>query len=192
MRDTSHKSWIAIILEHVNAWRRANGWSRETVVQQIVEAHERIDGPRVTGIRFEPHTTDAAERMKVNADKVFRWLDDATKDTNFLPTNFIPSILTAMPLDIRMHCLDDLLRALGVAGRSVAGVGETCGMSAVSLLRNMLAENADAQRAVAELVDGATRDELLAAQRELSESTEATKTALAWVEAALTQPTESH
>lgn len=186
MRHASHNTWIAIVLAHVNAWRKANGWSRETVVQHIVEAHERIDGPRVTGIRFEPHTTDAAERMKVNADKVFRWLDDATKDTNFLPTNFIPSILAAMSIEIRMHCIDDLLRSLGVAGRSVAG--ETNGMNAVGLLRNMLAENADAQQAVAELVDGATRDELLAAQRELIESAEATKTALAWVEAALTEP----
>lgn len=189
MRHASHKTWIAIILEHVNAWRRAHGWSRETVVQHIVEAHERIDGPRVTGIKFEPHTADAFERQKVNADKVFRWLDDATKDTNFLPTNFIQSILTAMPDDIRLHCIDDLLRSLGVAGRSVAGGGDGGGQSAVGLLRGMLAENAEAQQAVAELVDGATREELLAAQRELTESAEATTKALSWVEAALTQNT---
>ena len=30
MRDVSHKTWIAIVLDHVNAWRKANGWSRET------------------------------------------------------------------------------------------------------------------------------------------------------------------
>ncbi len=96
MRDVSHKTWIAIVLDHVNAWRKANGWSRETVVQMIVEAHECTNGPVVTGIKFEPHTADTFERWKVNADRVFRWLDDSSKDTNLLPTNFIPSILAAM------------------------------------------------------------------------------------------------
>ena len=80
MRDVSHKTWIAIVLDHVNAWRKANGWSRETVVQMIVEAHDRMNGQVVTGIKFEPHTADTFERWKVNADRVFRWLDDSSKE----------------------------------------------------------------------------------------------------------------
>lgn len=190
MRNESHKTWISVLLEHVNAWRKRSGWSRESVVQAIVEAHERIDGPTNTGIRFEPQTLDTFERQKVNADRVFRWLDDATKDNNLLPANFIPSILSAMPLDVRLHCLDDLLRPLGIAGRPV-GESEIGGLNAVVLLRSMLKENAEAQQAVAELVDGATREELLNAQRELTESHEATQHALAAVEAALTESEQS-
>lgn len=185
MRNTSHKTMIATVLEHVNAWRKRSGWSRESVVQAIVAAHERIDGPANTGIRFEPQTLDTFERQKVNADRVFRWLDDSTKDNNLLPTNFLPSILAAMPIEVRLHCLDDLLRPLGIAGRPV---GEDLHeLNAVALLRSMLSENSEAQQAVAELVDGATREELLNAQRQLAESTESTQRALAAVEAALTE-----
>lgn len=184
MRNVSHKTWVATVLDHVNGWRRANGWSRETVVQEIVEAHQRADGPRVTGIRFEPQTTDVFERAKVNADRVFRWLDDASKDTNLLPANFIPSILAPMPMGVRLHCLDDMLRGVGIAARPLdAAAGG--GMDAVDLLRSMISENGDAQRAVAALLDGATHEELIDAQRELAESVAATQKALVAVEAAL-------
>lgn len=184
MRNESHKTWIATVLDHVNLWRKRSGWSRESVVQAIVEAHERTGGPANTGIRFEPHTTDAFERQKVNADRIFRWLDDATKDTNLLPSNFIPSVLAAMPMDVRLHCLDDLLRSLGIAARPVGGL-EANDLNAVANLRNIMAQNSEAQQAVAALVDGATTDELLKAQRELAESRDATVTALAAVEEAL-------
>ncbi|MCS9500340.1 hypothetical protein N1E27_29850, partial [Pseudomonas aeruginosa] len=92
MRTESH-TLISTLLGVVNQWRRREGWSRETVVQHIVEAHERIQGALVTGIVFDPPTRDTTERMKVNADRVFRWLDDGTKDTNLVPANFVPSIL---------------------------------------------------------------------------------------------------
>lgn len=41
MRNESH-TLISTLLGVVNQWRRREGWSRETVVQHIVEAHERI------------------------------------------------------------------------------------------------------------------------------------------------------
>ena len=184
MRVESHKTWISTILGHVTAWRKARGWSRESAVQEIVSAHDRVHGPQVTGIRFDPPTTDVFERAKVNADRVFRWLDDSSKDTNLLPVNFMVSILEAMPMDARQHCLDELLRPLGLATR-VIEVGSRDAVSPVDLLRGMIAENADAQRAVAALLDGATRLELVTAQRELSESIEATKAARAVVESRL-------
>lgn len=187
MQRSSHTpTWIAVIRDAVEAWRKQNGWSRETAAQMIVEAHEREGLHLVSGIVFDPHTRDTYERMKVNADRIFRWLDDATKDNNLLCANFVPSILAALPADLRMHCLDDMLRPLGIAVRHV-GESEMRGLNAVGLLRSMLAENSEAQQAVAELVDGASKDELLRAQRELAESSEATQRALAAVEAALVE-----
>jgi hypothetical protein len=183
MRDVSHKTLIAIVLDHVNAWRKANCWSRETVVQEIVKAHIHIGGAEATGIRFEPQTADTFERWKVNADRVFRWLDDSSKDTNLLPANFLLSVLAAMPLDVRQHCLDDVLRGVGVAVRPLVGVAQ--GMDTIETLRGLISENSDAQRAVAALLNGATHDELLSAQRELAESVATTQAALASVEAAI-------
>lgn len=120
MRNESH-TLISTLLGVVNQWRRREGWSRETVVQHIVEAHERIQGALVTGIVFDPPTRDTTERMKVNADRVFRWLDDGTKDTNLVPANFVPSILAALPTDLKVQALGDILTPLGVSVRLIGG-----------------------------------------------------------------------
>lgn len=107
MRDRPQgRTWIAIIREHLDAWRRENHWSRETLVQQIVEAHERLRFDRLTGLRFEPSTTDPYNRQKVNAERVYRWLDDLTKDKNLLGANLLPSILAGMPVERRLALAD--------------------------------------------------------------------------------------
>ncbi|HEA6046738.1 TPA: hypothetical protein RXH49_006447, partial [Pseudomonas aeruginosa] len=120
MRSESH-TLISTLLAVVNQWRRREGWSRETVVQHIVEAHERINAHIATGIVFDPPSRDAMDRMKANADRVFRWLDDSTKDNNLLPANFLPSILSALPNDLKIQALGDLLTPVGVSVRLIDG-----------------------------------------------------------------------
>lgn len=114
MRNEPQTTLISIVRAAVTEWRRREGWSRETVVQEIVAKHEQIDGPAVTGIAFDPHTRDTFGRMKVNAERVFRWLDDETKDCTLLPANFLPSILGALPVDLKLQCVDLILRPLGL------------------------------------------------------------------------------
>lgn len=114
MQRATHPSFIAIMSEHVEAWRRDARLSRESVADLIVQAHDAMDGPAITGIRFEPTTTDTFERMRVNADRVFRWLDDRSKDRNLLCANMIWPVLEAMPLDRRILCMNDLFHPLGV------------------------------------------------------------------------------
>ena len=118
MRHVSHqKSWISILRDAVEDWRKSNGWSRETVAQTIVEAHERIGGPAICGVVFDPPSRDAFVRAKANADRIFRWLDDSTKDNNLLPANFIWSILAALPADRRLCLADELLAPVGLGAR---------------------------------------------------------------------------
>lgn len=175
MRNES-QTLIGILKTHVIEWRKRESWSRETVVHAIVETHERLNGPQVTGIRFEPNTTDTFERQKVNADRVFRWLDDDTKDNNLLPANFIPSILAAMPTDIRLHCAEELLRPLGItahlANQATGGL-----LNATSHLVKIARETSEAQRAVADLIDGVTPPKIAIASRELAEAEEAIRAA---------------
>ncbi|WP_238912512.1 hypothetical protein [Achromobacter xylosoxidans] len=181
MRHESHKSLIATLRDHLSAWRKAEGWSRETMVDHIVNAHSNVGGEAASGIRFDPQTRDTFERMKVNADRVFRWLDDETKDTNLLPANFLQSVLAAMPHDRRRHCVDDLLRPLGLAVRTLSteGSAEVC----VALLSNVLREQAEAGASLAALLDGkATSDELIQAHRETSEAIVSMRAARATVE----------
>lgn len=172
MRHESHKTWISILREAVNDWRKREQWSRETVAQRIVETHElrRLDD--LTGIRFEPNTRDAFERTKVNADRIFRWLDDETKDSSLLPANFIDTVLGALPADLRMRCVDEMLRPLGIASRSLEDT-EDSALDVRHHLCDMIREDSEAQRAIADLMDGANPHSLERAHREVTESIEA-------------------
>lgn len=187
MRHESHKTLIGILLAHVNDWRKREAWSRETVVQAIVEAHERSNGPAITEIHFESGHTDHFQRMKNNADRVFRWLDDQTKDNNLLPANFMPSILAAMPQDIRCACANEMLLQAGMGVHCLEG--ESAEIDVVRMLQSVLKEGGEAQQAITSLLDGATREELLFAQREVSEAIEALQRARTQIEILLTQGT---
>ncbi len=188
MRDVSHKTWIAIVLDHVNAWRKANGWSRETVVQMIVEAHDRMNGQVVTGIKFEPHTADTFERWKVNADRVFRWLDDVTKDTNTCPPNFIPSILAALPMDRRMALVNRWLQPLDISCRPLDHVDDGATADAhIRYFKDLVRTSAEAQTSVADLLDGINPGELERAHAALCESMHSIQHEMALVEQRLAE-----
>lgn len=113
MRNETRVTLISRLAACVDDWRKSANMSQHTVVDEIVKAHERIDGPAATGIRFE-HNADEFNRMHANSQRVWRWLDDKSKDTNLLPVNFLPSILAAMPHDIRYAFLAEMLAPLGV------------------------------------------------------------------------------
>lgn len=182
-RQQSHDTLISTVLRHVNAWRRDARLSRESVVQLIVEAHERVG--EATEIHFDAGPSDAFQRMKNNADRVFRWLDDQTKDGNFLPANFIPSILVAMPLEVRCACVNELLVDTGLAAHAVASDCEH--MDPIDVLRRVLKEGGDVEQALAGLLDGYDEAELLEAQRQIAEAEQAIKEARTMVEIKLSR-----
>ncbi len=114
-RNLSHSpTWIAQLSTALEGWRRTESWSRETLCQEIVEAHARTGQDAVTGIVFDSPTRDPFLRQKNNADRIYRWLDDVRKDSNLLPANFIPSLLAALPEPRRIALLDDLLAPYGL------------------------------------------------------------------------------
>lgn len=174
MRNVSHKldeTLIAIVLRHVNAWRKLNGWSRETVVRAIVEAHELSNADALTGISFESGSRDEFTRQKANADRVYRWLDDQTKDNNLLNPNFLPSILAAMPMEIRKACAADILRDVDIAVHEL--VGESGHLDPLHLLQVCMKESAEANQAIAELVECGDLSVLENTHREVSEAIDA-------------------
>lgn len=173
MRNESQKTMVGIIRESVIAWRKREGWSREAVVQVIVEAHEAFEAPANTGIVFDPTTRDAFERQKVNADRVFRWLDDEGKDTNLLPTNFIHSIWAAMPIDVRVQCVADCVRPVGLTARS-SDAAEGDEFDASAQLRELVKTSAEAQLALINVQGGGDLHQLEVAHRQMSGVHEAT------------------
>jgi len=161
MRDSSHTA--------VNAWRKREGWSRETVVARIVAQYEKLGGPELTGIVFNPETQDTYDRMRVNADRVYRWLDDETKDCNLLPANFLPFVLASLPVDLRLQAVDTLLAGTGLHVEvSIGPDGDT---SMPQYLRCISKECGEAAAAVADLLDRGENDATLAAaDKEIAEA----------------------
>lgn len=180
MRDSSHRTWISFMRDAVDAWRKREGWSQATVVQEIIETHIRIGADARTGIRFEPQTTDAFDRMRINSERVYRWLDE-TKDNNLLGAAFAETILAALPRDLRHECVSSMLGRY--CGLSVRFSDVTPGEMRVSeLLRSVIQESGEAESAMVDLIDGATVDELTRAQRGLAESVSVHQAAIDAVE----------
>lgn len=164
-----HKTLIAILRDAVEAWRKRNGWSRETTAQMIVEAHEQSGGQAVSGIVFEPPSQDTFKRAKANADRIFRWLDDVTKDCNQLPPNFIPSVFAALPSDLLTSAVNDILRPHRLACHALPA--ETFDPSStVVMFKSMVTVSASASSAYADLLDGVAPGELERAQTALVEA----------------------
>lgn len=168
MQRATHPSPIAIISDHVEAWRRDNRWSRETVADMIVQAHIRIGAQSYTGIAFEPPTTDTFERMRVNADRVFRWLDDHTKDKNLLPFNFFWSVLAALPEDRRILLVNDLLAplALHVSG-TLSGEADVSHAEIIEVFQAIVDHSAQSSIAASQLLDGIHAGEAEHAEKKL-------------------------
>lgn len=166
MRSESHKTLIGMLREHVIAWRKAEGWSRETVVAVIVETEEKNGSP--SGITFNPQTTDVFERSKVNADRVFRWLDDESKDNNLCPPNFIPSILAAMPIERRLACSAELMVSLGL-GACLPSDGDGEDLSINDVFEAQL-DHGDALQAVTKAIRHPTAENLEAADMKMSKA----------------------
>lgn len=168
MQRATHPSPIAIVSDHIEAWRRDNRWSRETVADQIVQGHERIGGPEITGIKFEPPTTDTFERMRVNADRVFRWFDDRSKDKNLMTLNFLWSVLAPLPIERRVLLVNDLLQPVGLTVHILhEGDGEVSHHEIVEHFAAVVAHTADATVAATALLDGIHAGEAEHAERRL-------------------------
>lgn len=178
-----HQTLIGLIRAHVHAWRREQQWSNETMGQCIVDAHERLNGPALTGIVFEPKTQDTFTRQRVNGERICRWLDDDSKSNNLLPANFIPSILSALPMTQRAALVEALLHPLGLGVRVIADA-QAAHFDVLGSLRLVMTETSEAQQALVDCADGATQAELDRAAKELREAGDAIGKSLEQVERA--------
>ncbi|WP_322999986.1 hypothetical protein [Castellaniella sp.] len=189
MRSLS-QTLIGILREEIDDHRRIHRLSRETVTRSIVEAHEALGADASTGIRFEPKTLDTFERTKVNADRVFRWLDDSTKDNNLLPANFLVSLLAGLPDEVRRRILDRILLPLGFAARALGGAAPGAPISPAEVA-DLVREQGEASAAFTGLLDGYDRPELLNTRQQMAEAVEVAQRALARIDAKIAEGQEA-
>lgn len=181
MRDSSH-TLIAGLRVAVNTWRKREGWSRETVTEALIAHYVQCSGEVITSIRFEPMTQDAYERTKVNADRVFRWLDDDSKDNNLLPANLIPFFVAALPMDLRIDVAQD---CLGLTGLTVRAVSSNPDLSILHAVQQMAKETGEGISALVGIDSSSSLECVQAAHGELVEAHSATLEALQVLEGIL-------
>ena len=168
MRSESH-TLISVIKTHFEKWRKENRMSRETAIQFVTEAHEALNFDVVSGIRFDPITQDTFDRQRINAERVYRWLDDVTTDRNLLPANFIPSILAALPLAERVACVNELLSGVGLVVSALDEAGED-EMEVNRHLPSLMKETHEALQAAVLLSGGMDDKSLLHTDQEVGEA----------------------
>lgn len=167
MQVKSQKTKLSILAHHVDQWRMRAG-SRETVATLIVEAHIAAGYNTRAKLHFDTQG-DAFMLAKSRADRIFRWLDDKTKDGNFMPPNFEDSILLAMPADICMAYTNEWLG--GLLGLSVQAIGVVLDQfDASAHFASVSKEGAEAIVSMAKVVANPTPANIASAAVELSEA----------------------
>jgi hypothetical protein len=165
------QSIASILRAEIETWRRAGSISREAVAASVLDTYQALGGEGATGVDFI-FVGDTYTQAKKAAQKLFRWLDvDGT-----LPANIVPSILAALPLDVRMRCLNQMFCPLGVEVRA-AGCGQPAGLDVSKHLRAVMKEGGEAQLALLNLSPDASDNDLLAAHKELIEAAQACENA---------------
>lgn len=112
MWDKPQESTLKTLARHIDKWQDRTPVSQEAIADDIVKAHELFDPECKSGVRFNPQSKTESDRLKANHSKIWRWLDDRSKDTNLMPVNFLQSMLVAMPADLRVSFLNEFLSPL--------------------------------------------------------------------------------
>ncbi|MBN3004497.1 hypothetical protein JW897_12200 [Chromobacterium alkanivorans] len=179
MRKSSHKTVIGVVRDYLDQWRRERGLSLQAAAGEIVEHYFASGMSKVWPVDF--HTGgDAYAAIKANSERIWRWLDDQTKDTTLLPANMLPVVMGVLPFNLRMMCVNELLGPIGLSVSIRQGVLPA--VTHAQVLAVSAKESGEAIAALAGLADGWTPQELAAVRAELQEATAAYKAALTFVD----------
>lgn len=166
MKNGFQPSWCGLISQGVQAWmRQVPGLSRLAVATEVEKKYQTHGAPAVGTEPFALGRGDAFSGAAVAANRLFRWLDDVSKDGGLLPANMVPVILAALPEDLRIDLANRLFEQAGLA---LAPVYDPSGAHGISqALRNLAIEGGETSAALVALVDGIDPGELEAAHEHL-------------------------
>ena len=167
------KPVTALIKDMLDGWRRIRRWSQSAVIDEVVRAHKSIDAERSTEIIFEEERPgrDLTHCQKINMQKVYRWLGSGESDDDSpgnMPANFLPSVLAALPLDLRIQLANDILAPSGLAVRALS-VGEDGEFDPIDHLAVFLVEFPQAKQAVMKMSVCRSKDTAMQAIKELDD-----------------------
>lgn len=173
MRRVPQKTVIGALRDALTEWRVRQRWSREAVADEVVKCYRAGAWDAIVGLEFQDTGSgarDIVRAMGTNADRVWRWLDDQTKSSTLLPANLLPSVLAALPPDLRLRVLTEILAPVGIEA-SIAAIQEVTishaevmaegakecgeGLAAFALLGGRVRSD-DLQRAEIEILEAQT------------------------------------
>ena len=176
-----HKSRLDLLMVAIHRWLEMPKVSRSIIASEIVTAANELGLiPLLAneGISFN-NTSDPYNDSRVNAQKIFRWLGQY-QETHAMPERLFhveQAILAAMPQHLKLNYLNAVYGIVGVtvvADHGFSGNEINTAALAITLTK----ENSEAQIAVIQLGNAPSRDEVMAAYRELTESRGTTQAAL--------------
>lgn len=177
MNRSSHTAtWTQIIAAEIEAFRRRTATSREAFAQMVVQGWADAGGPQIG--REWKTDGDIFERGRVNAQRLYRWLDDVTKDNNLLPANVVPAILHTLPEESRVRVINAQLASLGMMVERVPAAQQAHRLALNQLLAADIKEASEAHQALVTLAVEPTPQNIAAARQELVESIAASTAAL--------------
>lgn len=184
MKSHSHApTWTQVLIGEIEAFRRGSETSREAFAQLVVDGWKRAGSPQIG--REWKTDGDIFERGRVNAQRLYRWLDDVSKDNNLLPANVVPAILLALPEDARVRVLNAQLASMGLMVERIPVSDHREALNV--LLATDIREASEAHLALVALASAPSSANVAAARKELVESIAATTAALHHVNSIPTQ-----
>lgn len=166
------RSRLQYLIKAINAWLELPKTSRSIITAQIVDSVGKLglsESLAEQGIAFAS-SDNPYNDMRVNAQKVFRWLGLYTEcETNPERLFFVEqAIVAALPESIRLNYLADIYGDSGVvfSPRLDAGDNE---LDAIHMATYLMKEQGEAQLAVVKLQEEYSEQQLEEAIREVSE-----------------------
>jgi hypothetical protein len=166
------RSRLQQLIFAINRWLELPKCSRSIICGAIVEAVDELglaDVLAKDGITFN-RTDDLYNDMRVNAQKIFRWLGQY-EGTHAFPDRLFhleQAILAAMPENIRLDYLNDIYGMMGLVVCS--SQSSTTGIDSSRMAATLTKEQMEAQVSVIELGIAPEFGAAKRAHREVSEA----------------------
>lgn len=181
MKPTT-QSRLEILRETLEKWRHMEGWNRDAVGMAVIQAVGDLDlwdDLAMEGITFKD-AGDLTKNTATRAQKIYRWVGCYSEATAQPKKLFFveQAIVAAMPDDLKIRYLNQVYSGARVCFGAQRSGGMT---STIQAIKSLSKESSEAERAMIDLLDGATAIELQAAEKELGEMMIATQNAITTV-----------
>lgn len=180
MFHESHETFVDCLKRHLKAWKlrgpsgdgKEGAYSDQAICDEIVKTFERLGGGLKTGMRFSSTSKDEFNRLKANAVRISRMMNDEVEtDEQFTSdslTNLLPYITAAMPRDLAASFLVEYLMPANFIPHEMEDGGD--GEFSISTYVRIIKSDSETHAAFANMIDNPDVESLKATRKSLRTS----------------------